>query len=107
MKKLILIAIAMFFATFFVSAQTNQRKCGTMEYLEQMKTADPSLEARMQTWDDQMQTWIDANKDVIENSKTVVTVPVVVHVIYSTTAQNISDARVQDRSMLQIRIMPA
>ncbi|MFH0866690.1 MAG: M43 family zinc metalloprotease [Bacteroidota bacterium] len=97
MKKLILIAFAMFLGTFIVSAQDSQRKCGTMEYLEQMKTDDPSLEAQMQMWDDQMEQWIADNKDYIATSKAVITVPVVVHVVYSSTSQNVTDARVLEQ----------
>jgi len=97
MKKTTLLLTALLLAAVFTYAQTPQRKCGTMDYLEQQKSADPSLENNMQALDDQMQKWIDNNQDYINNSKVVITVPVVVHVVYSTTAQNITDARVQEQ----------
>ncbi|MBW8049086.1 MAG: T9SS type A sorting domain-containing protein [Cytophagales bacterium] len=71
-----------------------KRTCGTMAYLEQQKTSDPvGFEKRMNLIETQVQKW----KKNHPNSKTnnvVITIPVVVHVVWETATQNISDAQV-------------
>ncbi|MEO8085352.1 MAG: T9SS type A sorting domain-containing protein [Bacteroidota bacterium] len=69
--------------------------CGTMEHLAWMKQKDPSLEKRMQDIEVQMEKWAQesANRrpallpDVI---------PVVVHVLYANTVQNVSDQAIMN-----------
>lgn len=79
-------------AAMMSNAFSQQRICGTMEHLQWQKQQDPTLELRMQEIETYTQNWI-ANHP--EGLRTVVTIPVVVHVVYNTTAQNISDAQVQ------------
>ena len=67
------------------------RTCATMQQLAQMQNQDPTLRRRM----DQ----IESNsrmvaKMVAPGVQGVITIPVVVHVIYRTEAQNISDAQI-------------
>jgi hypothetical protein len=91
-KTATLFFIAIFALSMVVRAQAQQRNCGTMDYLQKQITADPSVKTAMDNlklWTD---NWVKNNPNY--DSKTVITVPVVVHIIYSTTAQNISDARV-------------
>ncbi len=68
-----------------------QRKCGTMEYLEMQKKLDPTLESRMAAIEAYTQSWIQQHQ---AGPRTVYTIPVVFHIVYNTTAQNISDAQV-------------
>jgi len=65
-----------------------------MEYLELQKKSDTTLEARRQKIEKETQKWIKENKDKINSSKTIITIPVVVHVVYRTPDQNISDAQI-------------
>lgn len=73
-----------------------QRNCGTMDYHQQQLMANPSIERSMQKQENEIQRWIQANG---ENHRTagVITIPVVVHVVYRTATQNISDAQVQSQ----------
>ncbi|MBI4947467.1 MAG: T9SS type A sorting domain-containing protein [Bacteroidetes bacterium] len=80
-----------------VATIQQKRKCGTMEYNAQLEAADPGITIKKQETEKFIQKWIENNQDYINNSKTVVTVPVVVHVVYKTTAQNISDTRVNEQ----------
>jgi len=97
MRKLFILAIIIVsIGTFTVKVQA-QRKCGTMEYLELQKADDPSLGIRIENYEQALQQWIEKNQDYINSAKGTVSVPVVVHVVYNTTAQNISDARVQEQ----------
>ena len=76
---------------------TTPRKCGTMENLELMKQQDPTLEARMQAEEEKFNEYIAEHQYELENNKTVYTLPVVVHVIYNISGQDISDARVAEQ----------
>src|ERR1041385_7664674 len=87
-KLLLLIAITGVMATSALA----QRICGTMEHLQMLLQQDPSLAQRMQAIETFTENYI-ANHP--SGERTIITVPVVVHVLYHTTAQNISDAQVQ------------
>ncbi len=93
MKKnlLTLCAIALMISTSLLAQ--NQKRCGTMEYLAAQKAADPTLAARMADVERQTQQWITSHPNYRTTS--IITIPVVFHVVYSTSAQNISDAQCQ------------
>ncbi len=99
MKKLFLFILLPIFFYQFSFAQEHQRikRCGTMEYLELQKKSDTTLEARRQKIEKETQKWIKENKDKINSTKTIIIVPVVVHVVYQTTAQNISYAQIKSQ----------
>lgn len=97
MKKHFIILIALMFGYINTQAQVLHRKCGTTEYLTQQKAEDPGLELRMLNYEQALQKWIENNREYIKNSKTTVTVPVVVHILYNTTAENVSDTRVLEQ----------
>ncbi|HOV11599.1 MAG TPA: M43 family zinc metalloprotease [Bacteroidales bacterium] len=97
MRKLFILAIIIASIGIFTVKVQAQRKCGTMEYLELQKADDPSLGIRIENYEQALQQWIEKNQDYINSAKGTVSVPVVVHVVYNTTAQNISDARVQEQ----------
>ena len=71
-----------------------QRNCGTMDYLEQQKLNDPSIERNLQKQEQQIQQWTREHGDNFRTAGGVITVPVVVHVVYRTSTQNISDAQI-------------
>src|SRR5258706_6478171 len=80
----------------FIDAQ-EVRRCGTWEYLQWQQQKDPST---MQRWSDSKvaaQQWLEKNP---VTTRTTITIPVVVHIVYNTEAQNISDAQV--RSQLDV-----
>jgi hypothetical protein len=77
-----------------------QRQCATMEVLAAQLAADPSYGARLQAIDQQASVYAKqkaANPAQRTSSSIIVTIPVVVHVLYNTAAQNISDAQVQSQ----------
>ncbi|MBL0342363.1 MAG: hypothetical protein IPP71_16525 [Bacteroidetes bacterium] len=74
-----------------LSAQ-NQRNCGSMDYLAAQKLADPQLELRMAQLETDVQNWIAANPN--QRNQAVITIPVVFHIVYNSTTQNISDAKI-------------
>lgn len=94
MKKLILAFAVLFFTAVSVSAQT--RSCGTMNHLQSLQAQDPHLQVRMQQIEQFTQQWLSnpANQNA---PRAVITIPVVVHVVYNTASQNISNAQVQSQ----------
>lgn len=81
----------MMLAAATLSAQQNYHRCATMEYLEAQLKADPALAARMQEIEQHTQHFIEHHTDA---ARAVITIPVVIHVVYNTSAQNISDAQI-------------
>jgi len=72
-----------------------QRSCGTMQNLERILQED----RKMQQTIDHIE---HHTREVIENgmvnaNRNVITIPVVVHVVYNTTSQNVSDAQIQSQ----------
>jgi len=90
MKTKLLTTIFMFITAF---AFSQNEKCGTMLNWERIKAKDPNAELRMQQLEDYTRNWIQ-NKSV---TGTIITIPVVVHVIYNANEENISDDQIQSQ----------
>ena len=69
------------------------RNCGSMEYLEIQKQEDPKRVAKMEAIENFTRNYLNRN-DRIQG---IVTIPVVVHVVWNTTAENITDAQIQSQ----------
>ncbi|WBM75189.1 M43 family zinc metalloprotease [Saprospira grandis] len=82
--------------SFGLSAQHNHppgpRNCHAMDVLQQQQQANPAVEQRMRSIEQHTQNFIRSGQ--ANSSRSVITIPVVVHVVYNTTAQNISDAQI-------------
>ena len=95
MKKIYLLAVSAALLIGSNSFAQSQRSCGTMHHLQEQLQADPGLAARMSRIETETQQWVgnaSANK-----TAAVITIPVVVHVVYSNATQNISDAQVNSQ----------
>ncbi len=92
MKKIILATFFFFISYSFISAQ--KKECGTMEHLEYLKTQDPQLENKMLQNEQALQNWIQTNAASKSAKSTIITIPVVVHVVYKNPTENISTAQV-------------
>ena len=94
MKKIILFTFSFLFSFSFVTAQ--QKECGTMEYLEYLKTQEPQLENLMLQKEQALQNWIKTHPTSKSGNgkSTIITIPVVVHIVYSSPTENISAAQV-------------
>ena len=71
------------------------RQCSTMENLAAQLAADPTMAQRMASIESRTQQFVD--NPVAKRTAATITIPVVVHVLYSTAAQNISDAQIQSQ----------
>jgi hypothetical protein len=93
MKKYIYLVVFLFVIS--VGYSQSHRNCGTMASLEYLQKQNPLLKNKMALQEVQIQKWIA--KHGRESQKSIITIPVVVHVIYNTNAQNISDAQIQSQ----------
>jgi hypothetical protein len=91
MKKLCLV-IVVFLHVFFANAQ--QRNCGTMQHLDEIRQRDPGVDNRMDVENLDIKNWISKNTSSSKSMPNLITIPVVVHVIYKNSSQNISDAQI-------------
>lgn len=113
MKKLIIVSTAV--TMLFSACQKNnftadntanptnpvnlKRQCASMDVLAEQLKADPTLSARMQAIEDFTTDFV-ANKETNSNFRLVngvIEIPVVVNVLYRTTAENISQAQIQSQ----------
>ncbi|MES2567320.1 MAG: M43 family zinc metalloprotease [Bacteroidota bacterium] len=90
----LLIALSNLLSIF---AQTPpQRNCGTLQHHEYLKQTRANYETELNQYNQMLDQYLlDKNndKDISKSTAAIVTIPVVVHVIYKTTAENISDAQ--------------
>ena len=88
---------AILIASLFISYHTfAQRICASAEYLEQQLQNNPQQAERLA----QLETLIQnraQNQSVMSQTGNILYVPVVVHVIYNTDEQNISEAQIQSQ----------
>ena len=82
---------------FFIGSLlfSQERNCGTMQYLEYKKSKDSNLEQRMLENENLIQNWITNQPESSNNS--IITIPVVVHVVYYNSTENISVAQIQSQ----------
>ena len=96
MKKTIYsLALAFLGLGASLSAEAQTRQCSTMENLAAQLAADPAMAQRLAAIENQTNSFVD--NPLALRTSAVVTIPVVVHVLYNTTAQNVSDAQIQSQ----------
>jgi Pregnancy-associated plasma protein-A/Secretion system C-terminal sorting domain/Fibronectin type III domain/Bacterial pre-peptidase C-terminal domain len=91
MRRIFTLLTAFLAITTAVNAQ---RVCGSMEVYESQKAADPQFEIRRQEIESFTNEFIARGGD---GERALVTIPVVVHVVWNTTTENISDAQIQSQ----------
>ncbi len=96
MKKKLLLLLAVFLITFSAIAQETIKRCYTTEKYQEALAENPEI----LTIQEQLETFT-SNFIQSENAenRSVITIPVVVHVIYRTAAQNtaMTDTRIQNQ----------
>lgn len=102
MKKLTIMTVFLALMTIQLAAQYNQpsvtEPCGTMENFERLSKQDPGYQQRLNELEERIKQYVSENQG---NLRVNVTIPVVVHIVYNTPAQNIPDTQV----VRQIEIM--
>ncbi len=92
MKNLLAVSFGLLFSFLTNASNPTQRNCGSMDNLSRLQAEDPSLAARMQQIESMTNAYLAVHKNQ-NTTNTVITIPVVFHIVYSTSAQNISDAQ--------------
>lgn len=98
MKSLLLSILILFVGIFTSTAQGN---CGATEYKQQLLTANPSLQVVFKNIEKQVAAFNGnlhgnlAMRDTAVNET--IYIPVVIHVLYKTAAENISDAQIKSQ----------
>jgi hypothetical protein len=85
-----LLLVALLFTSNLMFAQ--HRQCGAMEVLSRQLLENPNLENNRVAIEQHTNQFIQSNG---ASDRAVITIPVVVHVVYNTAAQNVSDAQIQ------------
>ena len=73
-----------------------KKRCGTVAYMERLKTEDPTIGNAIEKTEAFVQRMITENPHS-GNVNSVVTIPVVFHIMYQNAAQNISQDRIVDQ----------
>lgn len=102
MKKILLTLAATFCYSLIINAQAPskqappKRNCGTMQHHEYLKQSRPNYETDLNQYNQIIEKYLTdkaTGSAAGKSSAAIVTIPVVVHVVYNTTAENISDAQ--------------
>ena len=93
MKKIILLLVLLSVAGLSINAQ--KEKCATMKHWEKIKEMDPDAQHRMEQLELQTRNWIKSNQG--QRSALIVTIPVVVHVVYHTDTENVSESQINSQ----------
>ena len=88
-------------ALFNLSFAQSERVCGTMEMLQKSLDENPGLENYMSKQEMLLQKQINEHPEQFR-SNGVITIPVVVHVVYNTAVQNISETQILSQIIVMI-----
>lgn len=91
MKKIILTFLAA--SAMLPASMQAQRVCGTDEHHHHLMQTDPEYVKQREQIEQHTQQYVQNPTQ----TRAVVTIPVVVHVVYNTATQNISDAQIQSQ----------
>jgi PKD repeat protein len=103
MKKTLLTLVAAFYATVALFAQTpTQRVCGTLQHHQYLQQTRPNYVSELNQYNQAIEQYLanQAANPSVNRASAIITIPVVVHVVYNTAAENISDA--QAASQVQV-----
>ncbi len=92
MKKILLTTVAAF-CSIAAFAQAPVERCGTMEHHEYLKQTKKGYEQNYIQYNQMIEQYMQSNQFAAMRTTANITIPVVIHVVYNTAAQNISDAQ--------------
>jgi len=93
MRLLIFTTLSILVSNFIVAQQPE--RCGTVLYNESIEQKNPALAERRKSFNLASEKLISEKK--LKNNRDLITIPVVVHIIYRTNLENISDAQIQSQ----------
>ena len=82
--------------TYATNPQPSRVRCETTEHMHQLVLNNPKLMDQIQSDEQRLEQFIAANA-LNRQANSVSVIPVVVHIVYRTNGQNISDAQIQSQ----------
>lgn len=79
-----------------ITSNAQQQRCHSTELFEIMKTTYPDLESRVRDAETRMRQRLESG-EMMRDGEEIIYIPVVVHVIWNTNIQNISDEQIQSQ----------
>jgi len=97
MTSRLFLKLALLVLSFTFASQLNaqQRNCPSHDILLQQQQQDPKRTEKLRQIEEHTQNYLNSAQERAVNG--IVTIPVVVHVVYRTSAQNISDSQIQSQ----------
>jgi len=98
MKKLFcyLLFVLLIIPVSTIQSQSQPERCGTTQYMNWMMQQYPELEQILANMELETERELQRDPDYL-SSETVTVIPVVFHVVWKTSAQNISDAMIESQ----------
>lgn len=93
MNRLLIFFLPLFLPLSYGKAQ---ERCGSVEYMRRQQASDPSIREKLERLEHETAVWI-AGHPQRSGQRTVIRIPVVVHILYNAAEQNITDAQVQSQ----------
>jgi len=100
LKKITALVLIAFCTPLFINlakAQAQEPLCGSEKYLEEQQSLDPLLKTRMDVIRSEAMQVMTHKGSTNTTAASTITIPVVVHVVYNTSTQNIPDAQIQSQ----------
>ncbi len=105
MIKNTLLSLALIFSQVVLMSQPTEinhktsfyRNSGTMVYDAYLKNNAPDYSQQRKKIQQEINNWIEQNQDQLNTNKTIYRLPVVVHIVYNETTQNIPDSQVLEQ----------
>jgi hypothetical protein len=94
MRRALLLTFFIFLIASKISAQ---KVCASQELLIQQMAADPEFAKKVKNAERSFDAYVSRLKQSNKKTAASITIPVVVHVVYKSTEENISDAQVQSQ----------
>ncbi len=94
MNRIFLLFIIVFSHSFAKAQISEHRECGTTDYMHALEQSHPEVIANRLLIEQQTQQFIQSNG---KKSRSIITIPVVVHVVHNLAVQNISDAQINSQ----------
>jgi hypothetical protein len=87
----LIFGIALLSFTNSLAQDSENHSCGTTQHMNYLKKKNPALEQELKDIEMQMQNWAQQSETSRQGTLLPDVIPVVVHVLYSNTAENVSD----------------
>ncbi len=97
MNTKFILSVISFFCATNLFAQEASIECGSTQHMHQIMQQYPDVARNIEAIEQHTEQYINSLAHQPQTERVVYTIPVVFHVVYNTTAENISDAQIQSQ----------